>query len=454
MKDRTAILSPLNIPLLILFTISFQFSKAQETDTIKHWRLQDCITYAFSHNITINSLKLEQLTDLQNLDAARGVKIPSLSGSVGNTFNNANNSNGTGGRVNQLSNSGSYSLNSSVILWDDHAISNTIRQEGLISQSAGLSVQQSQNNISLSITQAFLNVLLAKENLTYIKNLVSTSDSLVKQGQLFFEAGSIAKVALLQLQAQLATDKYLLVQTQNSVRLNLLNLKQILQLPAETPFDIAIPENVLPVNEVTPLAVARQSALDNFPDSKIGKLGLDIASINIANAKAAFKPVLKANGSMGSGYSYALTNANLPKTNYFTQTGNNFYQNVGVSLSVPIFSQRVNRTNLEKSKIAYSQATLNLQNTQLVLSQVVEQAYLAALNALQSYNAAGEQLTFAQESYRIGNEEFKLGAIDAYALLQLRNQYVQAVQSYTQGKYTAILEQKIYEFYMGIALTL
>ncbi len=366
MKDRPAIQSLLNIPLLILFTISCQSLQAQNTDTTKHWSLQDCITYSFSHNIQISTLRLEQLTDLQSLEAARGVKIPSLSGSVGTTFNNANNSRGAGGLVNQLTNSGSYSISSSVILWDDHAISNTIRQEDLISQSAGLSIQQSQNNISLSITQAFLNVLLAKENLVYIQNLVATSDSLVKQGQIFYDAGSIAKVALLQLQAQLASDRYVLVQTQNSIRLNTLNLKQILQLPAETAFDISVPENVSPILEVTPLTAAKQAALENFPDSRIGTMGLDIASLGIANARAAFKPVLKANGSMGSGYSYEVTNATLPKTNYFTQTGNNFYQNAGLSLSIPIFSQRVNRTNLEKSKITYNQASLNLQNTQLI----------------------------------------------------------------------------------------
>jgi outer membrane protein len=31
----------------------------------------------------------------------------------------------------------------------------------------------------------------------------------------------------------------------------------------------------------------------------------------------------------------------------------------------------------------------------------------------------------------------------------LQNQYVQAKQAYTQAKYTAVLEQKIFEFYMG-----
>jgi outer membrane protein len=84
----------------------------------------------------------------------------------------------------------------------------------------------------------------------------------------------------------------------------------------------------------------------------------------------------------------------------------------------------------------------------------VEQAYLNASNAMQSYEAANLQLQAAAESYRITNEQFKLGAINIYDLLQQRNQYVQAVQAFTQAKYTAVLQQKIYEFYMGNPVTL
>ena len=157
---------------------------------------------------------------------------------------------------------------------------------------------------------------------------------------------------------------------------------------------------------------------------------------------------------MGTGYSDVIINSNSPKTGYFKQAGNNFYQRLGVTLSIPIFSNRINKTNLEKANIAYKQADLNLQNDQLVLSQAVEQAYLNAVNAQQAYDAANQQLLSATESYRIVNEQFRLGAINTYDLLQQRNQYVQAVQAYTQAKYTAFLQQKIYEFYMGNPVTL
>ncbi len=437
------------------FTLLFSSkADAQVADSAKGWSITDCFKYASEHNIQISTLKLSEQSAYQDLWAAKGLKIPSLSGSVSNSFNNANNSNGSGGLVNQLTNSSSYSVNSGIVLWSGNSINNTIQQMELQRQSAGLSVQESFNSITLSITQAYLNVLLSKENLKYVTDLVSTSDASVKQGQQLYDAGSIAKAALLQLQAQLASDKYLLVQTQNAIRQNVLSLKQILQLPVDTLFDVFTPDSVVVPTVLTPLQEVQQAALRDFPEIQIGKLGVDIASLDIAQARAGFKPTLTASGSMGSGNSDVITNSVFPKTNYFKQTGNNFYQRLGVTLSVPIFSNRANKANLEKANISFKEANLNWQNDQLVLSQAVEQAYLNASNAMQSYVAAQDQLQATTESYRIVNEQFKLGALNIYDMLQQRNQYVQAVQAYTQAKYTAVLQQKIYEFYMGKPVTL
>lgn len=446
--------------LILIFLSAFQSAKvcAQGTENKPlqtGWTIEQCINYAKQHNIQVNTLQLGQQTAAQNVIAAKGAKIPSLSASVSNSFNNANNNPyGTGNLVNQLASTGTYSLNSSVVLWNGNAVNNNIQQQNLLLQFAGLSVQQTQNNITLSITQAFLNVLLAKENEMYISELVHNTDSVVLQSKQLFNAGSIAKISLLQLQAQLASDQYLLVQAQNTIRLNVLAVKQLLQLPTDTPFEIALPSDVNAIAALPSLQDAQHAALQSFPEIKMGKLGVDISSLDIALAKAAFKPTIKATGALGSGYSDIITNSVNPKTGYFTQTGNNFYQAIGVSVAIPIFSQRANKTNLQKANIAYQQAALNLQNNELVLTQAVEQAYLNASNAQQAYESAYQQLIAANESYRIVNAELKLGAVNAYDLLQQRNQYVQAVQAFTQAKYTAILQQKIYQFYMGSAITL
>lgn len=436
--------------VLSLVLFSFNFTEAQLQETKKLWDIQDCLQYALEHNIQINTLRLNEQSSLQDVSFARAAQTPSLFATIGNTFNNANNiSSGTGTLINQLTSTGSYTVNSSVVLWNDNYINSNIRQKELLNQSAGLSVEQSRNSIILLITQAYLNVLLSKENLKYITDLVSASESKVTQGQMFYDAGKIAKKDLLQLQAQFASDRYLLVQTQNAIRQNLLSLKQILQLPTDSVFEISTPVSVTVASSLISLHEVQQAALSNFPEIKISKLGVDIASIDIMKARAGFKPVFTANGILGSNYSDVIINSVSAKTSYMSQVGDNFYQRIGLTLSIPIFSNKLNTTNLEKAKIFYKQTNLNLQYNQMLLSQTIELAYLNAMNAIQSYHAADQQLQAATESYRIANEEFKLGAINTYDLLQQRNQYIQAVQAYTQAKYSAVMQEKVYVFYMG-----
>ncbi len=442
-------------PLQFLFLFSSIYNNCAAQDSSRQWNIQACFQYAIEHNIQITTLRLSEQSAQQDLIAAKGVKIPSLSASVGNTFHNSNNNvSGNTNLVNQFASNGSYSVNSSIVLWNFNYINNNIRQRDLLTQSAGLSIQQSQNFITLAITQAYLDILLAKENEKYIADLANTSNSRVKQGQMFYDAGSIAKKDLLQLQAQFASDKYLLIQIQNAIRQNILALKQILQLPTDTLFEIATPISLDTNAVISPLRETQETALQNFPEIKIGQLDVDITAFDIAKAKAGFMPVLSANGSFGTGYSNTITNDNYPETGYFKQAGNNFYQNVGVSLSIPIFSNFTHKTNLEKANIAYKQANLSLQNSELVLTQAVERAYLNAKNAQQAYEAANEQLLASTENYRIVTEQFRLGGTNTYDLLQQRNQYVQAVQAYTQAKYTLVLQQKIYQFYTGKAITL
>jgi outer membrane protein len=437
--------------LVITSTIANKMvALGQQAPSSLNWSIAQCFQYATANNIQITTSRLNALIAEQNTILAQGQRIPTVLASAINTFTNANNDiTGNGALTNQLSSNGVYSVNASIILWNDGFNNNTIQQRHLQAQVANLAVQQLQNSLTLLITQAFLNILLAKENLIYINDVAQTSAARVQQGQLLYNGGSIAKNNLLQLQAQLASDKYLVIQTQNAILQNTLLLKQILQLPSESAFDILTPDTIMVTNALPLLTEVQALAQQAFPDIKIGQLGIDIAAFDISKAKAGFKPVLSANASLGTGYNDVLTNNTYTKTGYFTQTSNNFYQRIGATLAIPIFSNHLNQTNLAKANIGYKQANLYLQNYQLVLSQAIEQAYLNASNALQAYVAANQQLVAVTESYRITNEEFTLGGINSFDVLLQRNLYIQAVQAFTQAKYTAVLQQKIYQFYMG-----
>jgi len=441
--------------LLFFVSISlFIFLKVNAQDSILHnlpdkWTLENCIDYARTNNISVNSLRLNQRSTEEDLLQAKAARLPFVSGSVSQNLVNSKNANPVvGGFQTQANFSSGYSVSSSLTLYNGGYINNDIKSKNLSVQSANLSVKEAENDITLNITQAYLNILLAKENIVYLQDLLATSQSQLKQGHQRFDAGSIARKDLVQLEAQTANDQYNLVSAQNNYRLNIVALKQVLQLPASYDLQITQPDTVAVQSAVPSLAEAQNAAQQVRPEIKNGEVGLKIAQTELDKIRAATKPTVSLGAGLSTGFSDNQT------SKYFSQLDNNFYQTVGVSVGIPIFNRRVNKTNINKSKIQIDQAKLSLLNTKTILNQQVEQAYINLQNAQAQYDAADAQAKASEESYKITSDELRLGSINLVELQQQKNLYVQAMQAFLQAKYTAVLNYKIYQFYTGNPVTL
>jgi outer membrane protein len=413
------------------------------------WDLQTCLDYAKKNNIQINSLRLTELTARQNFLLSKAQREPTLTGGASGTYTHSKNANPVvGGFQTQSSWESSLNVSSGVTIYNGNFINNDIRQKNLEIESANLNILQTENDITLQITQAYLNILLAKENIVYVRDLLNTTAAQVDQGRKQYEAGSIAKNAYIELQAQYATDKYTLVTAQNAVRQNKLTLKQLLQLPIPDTFDIVVPDTVISTEAVATLDTVEAAALRNRPEIKNGQIGIEIARYDLAKARAGYLPVLTASALLSTGYS------NNQKDAYFKQIDDNFFQQIGLNLSIPIFNRRQVKTTVENAKIEIDQSRLNLKNVQTILAQAVEQSYINVLNAQGQYDAAVEGLRASQESFRIAGEQLKVGASNIVDYLQQKTLYTQAFQVYVQAKYNSALSIKIYDFYMGIAVKL
>lgn len=412
------------------------------------WDLQACIDYAKRNNITLNSLRLNVKTAEQNNLLAKAGRQPNLTGGVTMTYNHGNANPVIGGFSTESSFSNNYSLNSGITIYNGGAISDNIRMANLQVQSANQTVIGNELDITLGIVQDYLNILLAKENVVYVEDLVRSTTAQAEQGKQEYEVGTIARNAYIELEAQLASDKYTLVTAQNAVRQNKLTLKQLLQLPLSDTFDIVTPDTVIATEAVPNLDSVETYALQNRPEIKLGVLGIDISRYNLAIAKTGYLPLLTASASLSTGYS------NNNRNDFVQQMDDNFFQQAGLNLSIPIFNKRQVKTSVENAKIQVEQAKLTLLGNQTALSQTIEQAYINVLNAQGQYDAAVEELNANEEAYRVAGEELKVGASNLVAYLQQKTLYVQAFQNYVQAKYNSALSVEIYDFYMGIAVKL
>lgn len=421
--------------ILILLVATYA-TRAQEVPKV--WDLKTAIEYAKEKNININTLKLSSQTAEQNLIASKSAVLPNLTGNVSQAITNYKSG---------LQNSSGLGLSSDVTLYNGSYLKNDIKAKELTLQTANLSVEAAKNDISISITQAYLNILLARENIIYLKDLLVTSEAQVKQSEQQFKFGTIAKKDLLQLQATYANDKYTLITAQNTLQQNTLTLKQLLQIPTSEAFEVSATDTVQTPQVLDNLASTQTKALSTRPEIKSGELNIQLQTTELAKAKSTLRPTLSLGGSLYTGYN------NNSAGSYTYQLNNSFYQNLGLTLSIPIFDRRVTKTNAAKANISIEQARLSLLDTKTTLTQNVERAYINVQNANSQYAAAQEQFTYTGEALRISNAALKEGTNNIVENLQQKNLYVQALQAFVQAKYTANLYTKIYNFYTGVPIT-
>ena len=412
------------------------FSQQKPTE----WDLKSCINYALENNIQIK--KLEQSVEINKVDfvQSKAERFPSLNGGIGQSFTNQM---AASGSKQQQSFTGNYSLQSSMVLYNGNKLNNAIRQNELLVKSGELSVKESGNNMELTITAAYLKILYARESVVNAENTLISSETQYKRAKVLFESGYIAESNYAQVQSQYSSDKYALVVANNDLSVQILQLKQLLQLGINDSISIKFP--VLDENQVLKALPAKQdvfnSALNIIPEIENSKTNMDVAAIDLNIARAGLLPILSLSASLATGYS------SLASANYPTELGNNFYQNAGLSLNIPIFNKKQVKSSIAKAQIGIETAKLSYTETQTNLLTQVETAYLNALSAQGRFQAATEQLKYTQISYSLVEEQFNLGMKNTVDLLTEKTKYLAAQQEYLQAKYTAILNYKILDFY-------
>ena len=133
---------------------------------------------------------------------------------------------------------------------------------------------------------------------------------------------------------------------------------------------------------------------------------------------------------------------------------NKLNESIGLTLSIPLFSNRENKSAVEKAKLQISEAELEYLNAQKELQKTIEDIYLDATSSQAQYAAAIEQVKASKTSYNLAQEQFNLGMKNTVELLTEKNNFLSAQQEMLQAKYMAILNPLLLRFYQGKEITL
>jgi len=420
----------------------------------KKWSLRECVDYATEHNLqVIQNQYSKQMQDL-NLKTAKKNYLPSVSANVGNTVSFGQTSFGTGSlRNDRFSNSAN--IGADILVFNNGRLEKTVRKTEFDVEASQYDIETIKNDISLQIAQQYLTTLLNKEIVKISQAAVENAQKQYSRSKITTEIGTTAQTVLAEAEAGLAREKQNLKTAEINVGRSLFALAQLLQLQEYKDFDVEnvdIPDQLAPQLKNVDEVLA--TAYENQPQIKAAESRIKSAVAQTEVSKTAFWPTVTASVGIGSFYNNLLNTNNAGEYGFFSQYKDNFGQQAGLSLNIPIFNKGITKLQVEQSRLNENIAKVTLQQQRQVIRENVQKAqfdvdanYEIYLSAVQAERSTKLALDFADKSYAAGRSTI-------YDVNVARNNYANAQGSVAQAKYNYVFSLKLLNFYSGIPLSL
>ncbi|NHE56132.1 TolC family protein [Cyclobacterium plantarum] len=417
--------------------------------------LEQSVAIALENNLDLKRAELNLLNAEAGLLETQGQRLPSFSMGAssgyrwGRSINPVTNDFETR-RIGNVNISGS----SNVPLFAGGQINNSIKQAEINTKTSRLNVEASRNDISLNTINLFINVAFSKEQLNIANSQLQTSRDQLERTSRLVQAGSIPIADQLDLQAQMATNELEVINAENNLRIARLNLSQSLQLPFTDEFDIIVPELEVEGLEIDNRGVEHiySVASGYLPQVEAAELGVEAAELGVRIAKGAFAPSLNLSANVFSNY---VDQANFGTVDpILSQFENNLSQSANLQLSIPVFSNFRNRAGIQRARVQKRLSEIQETETKNLLRQEIETAYTSAYAAKQSYRSSLLRVEALQEAFRMAQQRFEVGAINAVDFQVAQNNLFNAQADLVTAKYEYVFRTKVLDFYLGNPLSL
>lgn len=434
-----------------LLMLNYGNTNAQPT-----WDLQKCFDYAIENNIQIKRQRINTQYNEILVKQAKNDQLPNLNAQMGNefSFGRSLTYDNTYDNINSASLSGAVSTNFTI--FNGMTLSNTVQQRELDLQVTLYELDKTKDDIMLAIAAEYLQILFAEEVKLVTEANIEVTKQQIERTQQLVDAGSTARGALLEIEAQLAREELQLVNNQNQLQLYYLNLYQFLELPMSESFVVEKP--TLPDLQAN---LTMMNALDVFnnainirPEIKAAQLRVESAMKQLEIAKGYQYPSLSFGANYYNLYNNQYTDIYGEKISFGEQLKNNSRSGLGLTLSIPIFNRFQVKNNITTSELQIADFEYQLQTSRNVLRKDIELVYTNALAALNRYLSTQKAVTSMAEAFRYTEEKFNVGMINSVEYNQSKNNLTVAQSDLIQAKYEYIFRTKILDFYNGIPITL
>lgn len=434
----------------ILISAAMMISLAAQGQEPHRWTLRECMAHALENNIEIKRMDIETQRRETELSTARNSRLPDLNASAGQNFSFGRGLTAENTYSDNNTSNTSFTLATSVPLFTGFNIPNTIELNKLNLQASLADLEKARNDIRMQVAAAYVQVLYAME--LHDVALRQTAIDSMQSSRLreMYASGKASGVDVAQQDATLAASRLTATQAGNDVRLSLLALSQLLELPSPEGFSIARPDSAgISRAGGSPLPLPDEifsEALLIKPEIQAGQLRVKGMEKSILIARSALYPKLSLTAGIGTNY---YTASGFDTDGFGSQMKNNFSQNIGLSLSIPLFNRFSTRNSIRTARLNRQEQQLVLDNTKKALYKEIQQAYYNAVAAEAGYRSSSEALTSSEAAFRLMSAKYEYGKANITEFNEAKNNYMKAESDLSRARYECMYQKALLGFYRG-----
>ena len=452
------------------------------------WDLRKCVDYALQNNISVKQADVQARLSKLLADQSRLTRLPNANASISTTYQHGLNINPTTNVFENVDISGgNLGFQSNYTIFNWFARKNNIEANAITAKADELNIERTKNDLALSVANAFLQVMLRREQANVSGVQLKQSQEQLRNTRKFVEAGSQPELNAIQLEAQVERDSATYIQALAAAEQGIINLKAFMNFDFASQFDIVYPAvESIPVDNILDLQpqAVYELALLNQPQQKVTALRIESSQKLVGAARGSMYPTLSASGSLNTRFAnnvydyrsqtilgptsaYALDNANkypvyayqntitgIDKVSFGNQLNRYFGQALGLNLSIPLFNAHQARTQWERAKINVRQTQLQDDQEKQTLRSNVFISYQDAFSALQKYNSSKKSVVVSEKALEFAQKRYDVGLLGTLDLITTRNNVFTAKIQELSNHYEYVFKLKVLEFFKGQGIRL
>lgn len=436
----------LGLALTLLFSSAAFAQTTASPDTLT---VEQAIDVALEQNSSVRRARNDRQLQEAMVDQAYAAFLPSVSFSTsGNQRYGLVFDQTAGELVSASSDAMNLGLNARVTLFDGFANFASVDRAQYQRAQSEDNLRRARQQIVFQVLSGYLQVVLDQEALRIQEEALTAQREQLKRIEELTNAGVRPQSDLYQQRSNVASRELQLLNARQALSSSRSRLVEILQLD---PYDqhrfAAPPLAAVDTTDTGPdyqLSNLIQTAMDRRPDLEAAETGVSIAEEGVRIAKANRWPSLSLSGSMGTSYT-----SNQPNP-FSGQLEDNRSGSIGLSISLPIFSQLQTQSQVQQARVQYENARLDRETLQHQIATEVRQAYRDYEHAQQRMSATQVQLSAARQALQATQDRYELGSAPFSDLAQARADLVSAESDRSQAIFEYVFQQKLIDYYLGV----